>query len=175
VRTFAGNPSADALANQVNADAELRNLQQEAVSLVYESQMDALRATHEAARSRGQGVREGIGAMIPPLVAPIVGKQAVTFQPMKPATNTMTKMPPGGTNIFNPFASNKGSSAATTNEEAFIGEDGPIYPEQEYVPLDENGYMASTLDSKFDPSKLALILGGVAVAAAVAYFVTRKR
>jgi hypothetical protein len=168
VRTFAGNPSADALANQVNADAELRNLQQEAVSLVYESQMDSLRATHAAARARGMGVRENIGAMLPPFVAPVVGTRMMAF---KPVTQPMTKMPP--VTVFNPFASNKGASTTATTEVP-IGEDDPVYLEDKWLPP-EPGDMATALDSKFDPSKIALILGGVAAAAAIAYFVTRKR
>jgi len=171
VRTFAGNPSADALANQVNADAELRNLQQEAVGLVYESQMDALRATHAAARARGNGVRENIGAMIPPFVAPVVGSKTMAFQPLtKTAATAMTKMPPGGTNIFNPFRKSSGGSSTTP-----IGEDGPISPEQEDALVEDGGYMATALDSKFDPTKIALILGGVAVAGIAAYLVMRKR
>jgi hypothetical protein len=177
VRTFAGNPSADALANQVNADAELRNLQQEAVGLVYESQMDALRATHAAARVRGNGVRENIGAMIPPFVAPVVGSKTMAFQPLtKTAATAMTKMPPGGTNIFNPFRKSSGGSSTTP-----IGEDAPVSPEQEYTTgeaifnPEDGGYMATALDSKFDPTKIALILGGVAVAGIAAYLVMRKR
>jgi hypothetical protein len=171
VRTFAGNPSADALANQVNADAELRNLQQEAVGLVYESQMDALRATHAAARARGNGVRENIGAMIPPFQAPTLTQ---TFQARPMVTKIVqpvTQMRPP--TIFNPFRKGGGSSAPI-GEEAPVDENGLVVSPQEDVLL-EDGYMATALDSKFDPTKIALILGGVAAAAAVAYFVMRKR
>ena len=171
VRTFAGNPSADALANQVNADAELRNLQQEAVSLVYESQMDSLRATHAAARARGQGVREGIGAMVPPLVLPAKGSSFVRM-PVRTALPTGSNSmwtPISPPKIRNPFASSKATTTDSMPGEIVVPYDG------NEVLVEEPGDMATALDSKIDPTKIALLLGGVAAAAVVAYFVTRKR
>jgi ABC-type sugar transport system ATPase subunit len=165
VRTFAGNPSADALANQVNADAELRNLQQEAVGLVYESQMDALRATHAAARARGMGVRENIGAFTLP--TKFISAAPLKLQP----TTKMTSMPSSTTT--KPYFPGGGSSSTTTSSSEETG-----YTADPYVPTTESyeDYeMGTALDSAIDPTKIALLLGGVAAAAVVAFFVMRKR
>lgn len=175
VRTFAGNPSADALSNQVSADAELRNLQQEAVALVYESQMDALRATHEAARARGQGIRENIGAITAPFVAPRLPSQVTTFKPVvfKPIVPVIPLKPPVINHPFSPSTKPPTSDVVPGEE---VVPEYPEYPEYEPRPFDPDGYeMATALDSRFDPTKIALVLGGVAAAAAVAFFVMRKR
>lgn len=198
VRYYPSSPSADVLANQVNADQELRDLQAQAVSLVYESQMDAIRATHEAAKSRGSALRgERIGAL--PVVNPKVPvlkpaqikllaqlakfAQAVNKKNAAAAAGrpTATMISSAGVNI------SKGSTSSEDVGTPTNSAGGTVYPPmtpnqialilaaQKQAQAPTMGSESTALDSKFDPTKIALILGGVGIAAVVGFFVLRGK
>jgi len=156
IRMFAARPNANVLAEQVSADAEARNVQDQAVALAYESQMDAIRATHLGARARGAALRgETIGAMPVVALAPSM-LRAKAFKRIVTPKMSLTATP----------------AASTTSE------DLPIVslPQSPYdVPVAEEVGMGETyVDTRFEPTKIALILGGVAVAAVATYFFMRR-
>jgi hypothetical protein len=178
VRMFPARPNANHLAEQVSADAEARNTQDQAVALVYESQMDAIRASHLGARARGAALRgETIGAMSSamPLVQarkPILSTNTVRMQ--APAPKTMVTLypvvgkassPPAGSSDPAPVSFTTGENMSlatfpTTSNGSFSAE--------------EAGMGETYVDTRFEPTKVAMILGGVAVAAVAAYFLMRK-
>jgi hypothetical protein len=175
VRMFAARPNANVLAEQVSADAEARNVQDQAVALVYESQMDAIRATHLGARARGAALRgETIGALptvslnrkfLPTtntvrMQAPVLMKTMVTLYPAGKASS-----PPAGSSDPAPVSFTTGENMSlatfpTTSNGSFSAE--------------EAGMGETYVDTRFEPTKIALILGGVAVAALAAYFFMRQ-
>jgi hypothetical protein len=178
VRMFPARPNANHLAEQVSADAEARNTQDQAVALVYESQMDAIRASHLGARARGAALRgETIGAMSSamPLVQarkPMLSTSTVRMQ--APAPKTMVTLypvvgkassPPAGSSDPVPVSFTTGENMSlatfpTTSNGSFSAE--------------EAGMGETYVDTRFEPTKVAMILGGVAVAAVAAYFLMRK-
>lgn len=177
VRTYRANPQADALANQVSADAEMRNFQNDVVGLVYESQMDALRAKHLAARARGTALRgESIGAL------PVVSSNQVSFMApsslnlrAKPTAQKQVMLPGTSPNnvISAPASASPAGSMSTGSDMDFMSmtmgssDDQPI--------VDDSMLSDSYVDTRFEPTKVALVLGGVAVAAiAAALFLRRK-
>lgn len=182
VRTYRANPSADVLAQRVNADAEARNIQDQAVSLVYESQMDVIRAKHLGAQSRGAALRgEHIGAMT---------VSSTTFQTptiLKSPTTTATKpsvFQRMGKSLKMPVSSSpavdsgpqmlpSSNSSTVQSEESSNVDQG--YSEMVVSAPYEGEYETGTYtDSSLEPTKIVMILGGVAVAAAAAYFLMRK-
>lgn len=170
-RTYRANPQADALAEQVNADAEMRNAQNEAVGLVYESQMDALRANHMAAKSRGSVLRgESIGAMVDrptTKVSRLALKPMTTSKVTLPATKSMPV-------ISAPAAASPAASESSGADflQVTMGGGETI---SEYPITDDGAAMATYVDTRFEPTKVALVLGGVAVAAVAAFFFMRRK
>jgi hypothetical protein len=165
VRMFAARPNANVLANQVSADAEARNTQDQAVALVYESQMDAIRATHLGAKSRGAALRgETIGALGPNTVSlarkPMLSTSTVRMQAPAPKTQ-VTLYPVVGASSSPGLSTGETMSLVsfpTTSNGSFSAEEAG---------------MGTYVDTKFEPTKVALILGGVAIAAVAAYFFMR--
>lgn len=176
VRMFAARPNANVLANQVSADAEARNVQDQAVSLVYESQMDAIRATHLGAKSRGAALRgETIGALGP------LNTVSLARKPMLSTNTVRMQAPAPKTQVtFYPVvgaSSSPASSGAPVSSGFSTGETMSLVT----FPTTSNGSfsaeeagMGTYVDTKFEPTKVALILGGVAIAAVAAYFFMRK-
>ena len=196
VRYYPARPSADVLATQVNADQELRDLQAQAVALVYESQMDAIRATHAAAKSRGSALRgERLGALpvgyvVPPKAPALKPAQVKALQKWlaavakaaqtakkKQGTKSMPIKP--GTVTAAAQAATTGSSSSdvgtpATDDYSEVIVEQTVADNMQLVPP-TMGSESSALDTRFDPSKIALILGGVGLAAVVGFFVFRGR
>jgi len=176
VRMFAARPNANVLAEQVSADAEARNVQDQAVALVYESQMDAIRASHLGARARGAALRgETIGALKP--VMPVVQARkpmlmsAVRMQ--APVLKTMVTLYPTGVASSPPAGSSDPAPVSFTTGENMSLATFPTTSNGSFS-AEEAGMGETYVDTRFEPTKVALILGGVAVAAVAAYFFMRK-
>jgi hypothetical protein len=167
VRMFAARPNANVLANQVSADAEARNTQDQAVSLVYESQMDAIRATHLGAKSRGAALRgETIGALGPMNTVSLARKPMLstsTVRMQAPAPKTQVTLYP----VVGASSSPGLSTGETMSLVSFPTTSNGSFSAEEVG-------MGTYVDTKFEPTKVALILGGVAIAAVAAYFFMRK-
>ena len=168
VRMFAARPNANVLAEQVSADAEARNTQDQAVALVYESQMDAIRATHLGAKARGAALRgENIGAMktLSPTTTVRRSSSFVTSaaRMLVPASKTLpTLQQVKRSNALAVFSTGENmptDSFPTTSDGSFSAE--------------ETG-MGTYVDTRIEPTRMALILGGAALAAVAAYFLMRK-
>lgn len=168
-RTYTVTPKADELADRVNADAEMRNMQNEAVALVYESQMDAIRAQHLGAKARGAAMRsENIGAMVN---RPTTLMQRVALKPM--VTSTVT-LPSGATSkptvMVPPSTTMTAAEQTRTSSQGYEPDFSMGEPLSDY-PITE----ASYVDTRFEPTKVALVLGAVAAVAVGAFFFMRKR
>lgn len=167
-RSYVVPPKADVLASRVNADAEMRNLQNEAVALVYESQMDAIRAQHLGAQARGAAMRgEKIGAMVnrpTTMVQRVALKPMVTSKVTLPATSTSkptVMVPPSSTTTA---AQQTESTSVSYEPEFAMGE-----------PVSDAPITETYVDTRFEPTKVALVLGAVAAVAVGAFFFMRKR
>jgi hypothetical protein len=167
VRMFAARPNANVLANQVSADAEARNTQDQAVALVYESQMDAIRATHLGAKSRGAALRgETIGALGP------MNTVSLARKPMLSTSTVRMQAPAPKTQVtLYPVVGASSSPGLSTGETMSL----VSFPTTSNGSFSaEEAGMGTYVDTKFEPTKVALILGGVAIAAVAAYFFMRK-
>jgi hypothetical protein len=183
VRTYRANPSADVLAYRVSADAEARNVQDQAVSLAYESQMDVIRAKHLGAHARGVTFRgENIGAMTPitgPQLSaqtrpsganpPLLTRIKMAFSPAMSQVSPSAEPP---SNL--PVMTMANSSPAAQSGTLPMFEIGGGSASTPATNVYEDSEMGTYMDSSLEPTKVAMILGGVAVAAAAAYFLMRK-
>lgn len=167
VRMFDARPNANVLANQVSADAEARNVQDQAVSLVYESQMDAIRATHLGAKARGAALRgENIVALKPSTTVSAIKKPG-----LKVATAKITAATPKAPMKFYANGGSSTPAVTTTSEDMSLVS---MPSTSDGVLVADGASMETYVDSRFEPTKVALILGGVAIAAVAAYFFMRK-
>jgi hypothetical protein len=177
VRMFAARPNANVLAEQVSADAESRNVQDQAVALVYESQMDAIRATHLGARARGAALRgETIGAMAPLNTVSLARKPVLstsTVRMQAPAPMTQVTLYPVGRGSSPPAGSSDPAPVSFTTGENMSLATFPTTSNGSFSS-EEAGMGETYVDTRFEPTKVALILGGVAAAAVAAYFLMRK-
>lgn len=179
VRTYDSAPSADVLANRVNADAEMRNLHSQAVSMAYESQMDAIRATHLGQKARGAALRgETIGMMSSPAPATfsrITSRVNIPTGPTKTVFSPYTPFVPAsgfGAGVPTSSTNSQTSSSGKMQMMSMGNEDlGDTIVYTEDVPDFAQTYQ----DSYYDPTKIALILGGLGIAAVAAFFVFRGR
>lgn len=167
MRMFAARPNANVLATQVSADAEARNVQDQAVSLVYESQMDAIRATHLGAKARGAALRgENIVALKPSTTVSAIKKPG-----LKVATAKITASTPKAPMKFYANGGSSTPAVTTTSEDMSLVS---MPSTSDGVLVADGASMETYVDSRFEPTKVALILGGVAIAAVAAYFFMRK-
>lgn len=159
LRVFGALPTADLLAAQVNADAEARNIQNQAVSLAYESQMDAIRATHLAAKARGVALRGEDARPFFKALKPL--RPTVTAQPKAQVTATLPSTQvtlPATSGGAQPVLLTPVSSSAVSTPTTVI----------------DAVNMATPGERHFEPTQVAAILGGVAVVALAAFFFMRK-
>lgn len=177
VRMFPARPNANHLAEQVSADAESRNVQDQAVALVYESQMDAIRASHLGAKARGAALRgETIGAMAPLNQVSLIRKPILstnTVRMQAPAPKTMVTLYPAGKASSPPAGSSDPAPVSFTIGENMSLATFPTTSNGSFS-AEEAGMGETYVDTRFEPTKVAMILGGVAVAAVAAYFLMRK-
>jgi len=167
VRTYDAAPSADVLAHQVNADAEARNVQSQAVSMVYESQMDAIRAHHLGQHARGAALRgETIGALPTVQTSPGYTMTQVTLNPQKTTLLSSYDVQIPETVVGSPQETSNGIQRMVSPTGGAI-----VSESDEWVPEFEQTYR----DSYYDPTKIALVLGGLGAAALVAFMVLRGR
>lgn len=167
VRMFDARPNANVLANQVSADAEARNVQDQAVSLVYESQMDAIRATHLGAKARGAALRgENIVALRPSTMVSAIKKPG-----LKVTTARVTASTPKAPMTFYANGGSSTPAVTTTSEDMSLVS---MPSTSDGVLVADGASMETYVDSRFEPTKVAMILGGVAIAAVAAYFFMRK-
>jgi hypothetical protein len=174
---FPARPNANYLAEQVSADAESRNVQDQAVALVYESQMDAIRASHLGAKARGAALRgETIGAMAPLNQVSLIRKPVLstnTVRMQAPAPKTMVTLYPAGKASSPPAGSSDPAPVSFTTGENMSLATFPTTSNGSFS-AEEAGMGETYVDTRFEPTKVAMILGGVAVAAVAAYFFMRK-
>jgi hypothetical protein len=177
VRYFPTRQNANALANKVSADAELRELQGQAVAMVHEAQMDVIRAGHSAAKARGAAIRGNVGGMIAPVHAPTVKMPSFTpakksvfsiFSRASVPSVTPTQTRPG----FGPFLSTEiSNSGAPVNLVTNTGSEAPTT-----TNVDDGGYMAAPYEEpEVSPVSASAILLGIAAVAGIGLFFAMRK
>jgi hypothetical protein len=178
VRYFPMRQNANDLANKVSADAELRELQGQAVAMVHEAQMDAIRAGYSAAKARGAAIRGNVGAMVPPINTPTVKMPLFATSTKsifaKTPTTPMAILPSRGNNFGTSTPRTPANPVTSTSSGAPVA--ASSYDE---VLVDDGGYMAASYEepvtSPVSPVSAAGILLGVAAVAGIGLFLVLRK